>query len=119
MTSTTQVQHIRHKYSKEMSKKSEVVVMNVLMKDETKHSDMISIMELMQTYLGTEYNDERRVLSDGDLFTCERQQGSQRHMMCGDTPRERLQLLEPVNEDWHCLVTILEVIFITVCLHTL
>ena len=80
---------------------------------------MISIMELMQTYLGTEYNDERRVLSGGDLLTCERQQGSQRHMMCGDTPRERLQLLEPVNKDWHCLVTILEVIFITVYLHTL
>ena len=67
VTSTTQVQHIRHKYSKEMSKKSEVVVMNVLMKDETKHSDMISIMELMQTYFGTEHNDERRVLSGGDL----------------------------------------------------
>ena len=38
-------QHIRHKYTTEMSKKSDVVVMDVLMKDETKHSDMISIME--------------------------------------------------------------------------
>lgn len=102
-------QHIRHGYSVEMSKKSEVVVMDVLMKDETKHSDMISIMKTMQSYLGSDYDDERRVLSGGDLLTCERQQGSQRHMMCGDTARERLQVLEPVNEDWHCLVTLLEV----------
>lgn len=61
-------------------------------------------------YLGSDYDGEQRVLSGGDLLTCERQQGSQRHMMCGDTARERLQVLEPVNEDWHCLVTLLEVI---------
>lgn len=29
--------------------------------------------------------------------------------MCGNTPRERLEILEPVSEDWHCLVTLLEV----------
>ena len=63
----------------------------------------------MQKYLGSDYNEQRMVLSGGDLLTCERQQGSQKHMMCGDTPRERLQILEPVSEDWHCLVTFLEV----------
>lgn len=99
-------QHIRHRYSTEMSRKSEVVV---LMKDETKHSDMIEIMTTMQEYLGQDYDENRRVLSGGDLLTCERQQGSQKHMMCGNTPRERLQILEPVTEDWHALVTLLEV----------
>ena len=102
-------QHIRHRYSTEMSRKSEVVVMDVLMKDETKHSDMIEIMTTMQEYLGQDYDENRRVLSGGDLLTCERQQGSQKHMMCGNTPRERLQILEPVTEDWHALVTLLEV----------
>ena len=92
-----------------MSRKSDVVVMDVLMKDETKHSDMISIMETMQKYLGEDYNEQRMVLSGGDLLTCERQLGSQKHRMCGNTPREQLQILEPVNEDWHCLVTFLEV----------
>ena len=101
--------HIKHKYSSEMSKKSDVVVLDVLMKDETKHSDMISIMETMQNYLGMDYDEKRRVLSGGDLLTCERQQGSQKHMMCGNTPRELLEILEPVSEDWHCLVTYLEV----------
>ena len=82
-----------------MSEKSDVVVLDVLMKDETKHSDMISIMETMQNYLGKDYDKKRRVLSGGDLLTCERQQGSQKHMMCGNTPRERLEILEPVAED--------------------
>ena len=101
--------HIVHRYSTEMSKKSEVVVLDVLMKNETKHTDMIAIMNAMHEYLGSEYNVQRRVLSGGDLLTYERQVGSQKNMMCGDTPRERLALLEPVVEDWHCLVSLLEV----------
>ena len=101
--------HIIHQYSTEMSKKSEVVVLDVLMKNETKHADMIAIMNTMQDYLGSDYNEERRVLSGGDQVTCERQIGSQKHMMCGNTPKERLQVLEPVVEDWHCLVSLLGV----------
>lgn len=101
--------HISHAYSIEMSKKSEVIVLDVLMKDETKHADMIDIMSTMQEYLGSDFNEERRVLCGGDLLTCERQIGSQKHMMCGNTPRERLQILEPVAEDWHCLVSLIGV----------
>lgn len=41
-------QHITHTYSAQMSKKSEVVVLDVLMKNEAKSSDMIHIMEKMQ-----------------------------------------------------------------------
>ena len=29
--------------------------------------------------------------------------------MDGDTPRERMELLEPVVEDWHALVCLLKV----------
>lgn len=101
--------HIRHRYSTEMSQKSDVVVLDVLMKDENKHSDMISIMKTLQGYLGDDCSEEMKVLSGGDLLTCERQQGSQKHMMCGNTPRERLEILEPVAEDWHCLMNMLEV----------
>lgn len=101
--------HILHMYSKEMSKKSEVVVLDVLMKNETKHSDMIDIMSALHEYLGRAYNQDRRILNGGDQVTCERQVGSQRHMMCGNTRRERLEVLEPVAEDWHCLVCLLGV----------
>ena len=92
-----------------MSQKSEVVVLDVLMKNETVHTDMISIMNTMQGYLGEDYDDNRRILSGGDLLTCERQVGAQKHMMCGNTPKERLQVLQPVVEDWHCLVSLLSV----------
>jgi len=102
-------QHITHKYTAQMSKKSEVVVLDVLMKNEAKSSDMIDIMKKMQQYLGEGYPKDRRVASGGDQLTCECQAGSQRHVMCGNTPEERLELLEPQCEDWHCMVCVLTV----------
>ena len=58
--------HILHEYSKEMGTKSEVIVLDVLMKNEAKHGDMIDIMKCMQGYLGENYPDEGKVLSEGD-----------------------------------------------------
>ena len=101
--------HILHRYSIEMSKKSEVAVLDVLMKNEAKHKDMLDIMSTFQGYLGESYPDDRPVLSGGDQLTCERQVGAQRHMMCGNTVRERLEHLRPVVEDWHCLVAFIGV----------
>lgn len=101
--------HILHKYSNQISRKSEVVVLNVLMKNETKHSDMIDIMSTMQGYLGKEYPHECRVASGGDQLTYERQIGAQWHVVDGNTPEEQLRLLQPQSEDWHCLVCMLTV----------
>ena len=42
-------------------------------------------------------------------LTCERQAAAMRHMMDGDTAKDRLQLLEPQSEDWHCMVCMLKV----------
>lgn len=94
--------HILHKYSNVMSKKSEVVVLDVLMKNENDHKDMLEIMRVMQGYLGEGYPLEQRVASGGDHLTCERQIGVQRQVMDGNTSPERLDILEPVAEDWHC-----------------
>ena len=44
--------HIHHRYSVEMSKKSDVAVLDVLMKNEAKHKDMLDIMTTLQDYLG-------------------------------------------------------------------
>ena len=101
--------HILHRYSNEMSKKSEVVVLDVLMKNEAKNRDMLDIMNTLQGYLGEKYPEDRPVLCGGDHMTVEREVGAQRHMMCGNTRRERLELLEPVVEDWHCLVCLIGV----------
>lgn len=102
--------HICHEYSRQMAAKSEVVVLDVLMKNETVHKDMVEILKVMQSYLGDDYPQERRVVSGGDHLTCERQIGAQRHMMDGNTQWERLEILEPVVQDWHCQLCI-----ITVC----
>ena len=93
-------EHISHIYSKEMEQKSEVIVLDVLHKNETKNSDMLDIMKTMQSYLG-DYSGT--VLSGGDQLTCERQRCSQQHMMDSNTRSERLELLEPQVEDWHAL----------------
>lgn len=99
--------HILHRYSKEMSTKSEVVVLDILMKDE--NEDMLDIMKVMLGYLGNNYPQERRIASGGDHLTCERQIGAQREMIDGNTQLERLGVFEPVVEDWHCQLCIIMV----------
>ncbi len=94
--------HILHKYSTEMAKKSEAVVLDILMKNENCNEDMLDIMDVMQDYLGKNYPQERRVASGGDHLTIERQIGVQRHMMDGSNQKEKLDVFEPVVEDWHC-----------------
>ena len=92
-----------------MAEKSEVVVIDLLMKNENIKKEMLEIMGTMQDYLGDEYPEERRVASGGDYLTCERQIGAQRHMMDGNTQRERLDILEPMSEDFHFLMCIIVV----------
>ena len=101
------VKHIPHPYSSEVASKSEVAVLDVLHKNETKSADMVDIMREQQTYLGEGYT--HTVLSGGDHITCERQQGSKRHVMDSDTRIGRLELLEPCAKDWHCLLSVLGV----------
>lgn len=90
--------HIPHLHSDEMAKKSDVIVCDVFHKQETKRDHMIEIMQMTQEFLGPDYT--HTVASGGDLLDA-------------DTPRERLELLEPVTEDWHALMNYLIVRFYT------
>ena len=45
----------------------------------------------------------------GDQLTTERMVGAQRLTRCSKIKQERLELLEPMTEDWHCLVSLLRV----------
>ena len=94
--------HIPHQYYEEMCEKSETLFLDVLLKQETKHEDMIYIMKEQQKYLGEKFCG--KVLSGGDQLTCERQCSSQRQVICGNTTAEGLRLLEPKSEDWHALM---------------
>ena len=85
--------HIAHRYSAEMSSKSSVIVCDVFHKQEIKRDHMIKIMQMTQDFVGKDYT---HTVPSG-----------RRHMADGDTPRERLELLEPVTEDWHALMNYL------------
>ena len=89
----------------------EIAVLDVLSKNEATHSDMLDIMKTLQGYLGEEFPHDKKVVSGGDQLTCEREANARRHMMDGNTPYERLTLLEPVCEDWHALMCFLCVSF--------
>ena len=99
--------HITHKYSQEISRK--VLVVDVLMKNEACGPGMVDIMQAMHGYLGPDCPSDLKIASGGDQLTCKTQIAAQRHMMDGDTPAERLALLEPPIEDWHCLLYIVTV----------
>ena len=79
--------------------------LDVLMKNE---ADMVDIM---LGYLGEDTPPQHKVLSGGDQLTCERQVGAQRHRMDGDTPIERLELVEPQA----CTDVLLEGFFLLAC----
>ena len=101
-------EHISHENMESMALKSEVFFVDVLMKNEALHADMVDIMVYMQDRLGEEPLT-CKVLSGGDQLTCERQANAQRHRMDGDSIQDRLQLLEPVCEDWHALMCFMKV----------
>ena len=64
--------YIKHKYSQETSKKSEVVVVDVFMKNEATSTGMLDIMKSIQDNLGENYPSKNKVASCGDQLTCER-----------------------------------------------
>ena len=99
--------HIIHTHTIDMDEKSETVVLDVLHKNEAKHEDMLDIMRTQQSYLEPHLNAMR--LSGGDQLTVERQRCAKRHIMDSDTPKQRLDYLEPKIEDWHALQTFLMV----------
>ena len=71
------------KYYSQISEVSETCFLDVLLKNEASHSDMIDIIVAMQGYIGDQVG-KVRVLSGGDQLTCERQ-ASARHVMDADT----------------------------------
>ena len=90
-----------------MADKSDVLVLDVLHKNETKSSDMVHIMREMASYLGASYSHV--ALTGGDHVTCEREQGAKRHVMCSNTQEGRLEQLDPCVEDWHCVMNFMMV----------
>lgn len=84
-------QHIQHKSSWEMAEKSQVKVLDMLLKSKAEHSD---ILDVIKVQLGSNYVSWQGSVRGGQL-TCERQMAAQCNVMDGDTRDDRLEL--------HCL----------------
>ena len=51
-------------------------------------------------------DDFHPILAGGDMLTTARARGSQRVRKCGHRPKDRLEGVLPVCEDWHCKVVL-------------
>ena len=95
------------------------VPLGVSLKSEIKYEDMVCVMDELQEYVPTIttpcmvdvtdteeaeliYDDFHKTLAGGDMLTAARARGSQRVRRCGERPKERLEGILPVCEDWHC-----------------
>ena len=98
----------------------------MLLKNENKLVDMISIMKSLHNYVPTIHNEKEVTLSTGqkdvaesyefhqiqlggDQLTCARVRGSQRAKYTEENDKDRLLGLVGVAEDWHVKVCLLEV----------
>ena len=102
--------------------------MGVLLKNEVKHSDMVSILEHTHTYIPTVTTEEviecddsdgeeiitkndrfHHILYGGDQLTTERMRGAKNVRSNACRGKERLEGVVPMVEDWHTKVVLLKV----------
>ena len=121
------IHHIDHKYSGEMAKKSVVVPLGVIFKNEMVNEEMVDIVTHLQKYIPSistthEYKivstgetlpvqseQLHQILLGGDQLTAARVRSCKMIRANSETPLERLEGVIPVAEDWHTGVIILEV----------
>ncbi|KAL5467031.1 hypothetical protein EMCRGX_G031198 [Ephydatia muelleri] len=125
---STVSQHILHKYSKEMSEKSQLIPLGVILKNENQVDEMGQIMEILHKYvpcqqssdeielasgqlLSVKYTKFLHILMGGDQLTVSRMRSVHEGLENSNCPRERLEGLVPVVEDWHAKVIFLKVIW--------
>lgn len=100
--------HIIHKYSDQMSKKSNVVNLGLVYANEASNEGMVEIMKFVHQYIH-EGNAGEKAVFGGDQLTCERATGVQRLRKTSIDKDERLQDILPTAEDWHTKMTMLTV----------
>ncbi|XP_014669494.1 PREDICTED: uncharacterized protein LOC106810602 [Priapulus caudatus] len=104
--------HIPHEYSEQSKRKSNVVPLGIMEKDENITEQMIDIMTHLQQYVPRTADDVMKpLLLGGDGLSVERAVGSQRARADGITPEDRLDGLVAHSEDWHGHVLALQDLF--------
>ncbi|XP_019863233.1 PREDICTED: uncharacterized protein LOC109592137, partial [Amphimedon queenslandica] len=111
--------HIKHKFTKEMSTKSEVVNLGIYLHSERSYDEFLQILDKLEKYIpkkivehdGLMREVHHQVLLGGDQMTAARARGSKMIRMNSTTDSKRLTGLLPVSEDWHTKVILLEIIW--------
>ncbi len=97
------------------------VPLEILPKSETKHEDMISILDTLHQYVPTTSTIQsiesievsvdhfHYTLFGGDMLTTARARGSKKIRSNSERGKDRLEGLLPVTEDWHAKVCLLSV----------
>ncbi|CAC5367378.1 unnamed protein product [Mytilus coruscus] len=102
--------HIEHQYSKASEKKSDIVPLGFLEKDENITEQMIEVVQHLQQYV-PKTNDRKfiPILLGGDALSVERGEAASRARMDAITEEDRLEGFTWKSEDWHGHVISLQV----------
>ncbi|XP_052071483.1 uncharacterized protein LOC127709853 [Mytilus californianus] len=94
--------HIEHQYSKASEKKSDIVPLGILEKDENITEQMIEVVQHLQQYV-PKTNDGKfiPILLGGDALSVERGEAASRARMDAITEEDRLEGFTWKSEDWH------------------
>ncbi|XP_066302187.1 uncharacterized protein [Branchiostoma lanceolatum] len=100
-------EHIPHMFSEQANQKSHIEPLGILQKNETKHEDMIAILEEYHQYVP----EGQKIPLEGDGLSNMRGVESQDARADGATAAERLEGLELVTAEWHAHVTALQDVY--------
>nr|XP_022309155.1 uncharacterized protein LOC111114903 [Crassostrea virginica] len=95
------VTHIRHKYWRESSKKSNVINLGVCQENPSTAAGTIQILENLHQYVPTHEDRVHQILCFGDGLSCERHNDAHMSRSNGETMIDRLQGLQPQVQEFH------------------
>ncbi|XP_022791377.1 uncharacterized protein LOC111330730 [Stylophora pistillata] len=102
------INHIPHRYSKEMSSKSSKVPLGVIFKNENINEEMLAVLQKFHTYLPQNGKGEVDTqLFAGDQLSVERAVNTIASVANGYTQEERLDGINLQLGDWHAGVKLL------------
>ncbi|XP_069129356.1 uncharacterized protein [Argopecten irradians] len=105
-------QHIEHPYYLESTKKTRIIPLGVLDKDESKVGDTIDIMDTYQQYVPLKPNgNPMKTILHADGLSCERGNDAQNARINGATAWQQLQGLHMNIQEWHKRCILLQDIF--------
>ena len=113
--------HIQRDHMFETKQKSQRHCLGLLELNENKQQDMVEILQYIHNkYLPSEVLDHdasarakllARMQFGGDQLTAERSRNSQRAVINGSLPYQRLEGLIPHAEDFHCMMNFFDLIY--------